>query len=116
MLNTTIELWPHGDVGSKRALAYVAIWNDGSGDDEFGNYGYAITTEHDPRWGAPGGVPWPPEWVDMIRRYEFADDTIDRQGTIKRFRRRDGSVKLLAVVLQDAYGEYTKDHLFGVAE
>lgn len=42
MLRVIIELWPHGSFEHKRTLAVMDIFNDGSGTETRGNYGYRV--------------------------------------------------------------------------
>jgi hypothetical protein len=42
MLVMNIEIWPLGDKQIKREICKLRIWNDNSGDNETGNYGYRL--------------------------------------------------------------------------
>lgn len=42
MLVIRMELWPFGDEAKKVEIAKCNIGNDGTGDDEIGNYNFAI--------------------------------------------------------------------------
>lgn len=42
MIIIKVELWPHGDEERKEEIASAKLWNDGSGDNEIGNYEYTL--------------------------------------------------------------------------
>jgi hypothetical protein len=42
MLKIKLELHPFGDSSRKRTLGELDIWNKGTGDQMFGDYGYRI--------------------------------------------------------------------------
>lgn len=93
----------------RAAIAKIAVWNDGTGDHTHGNYIYMISTEHDPRWGAPGGVIDDQEFWELIWPYalvqpggDFRDDRIIANGAIRNYPRKNGSLGLLAKVLEQA--------------
>lgn len=107
MICATIDIWPFGDHTDPEQLAKVAIWNRRTGDQEYGDYGYVITDDHDARWGNPAPLIQDGDLVELARSLDrglddFADDTIVAHGTIDRYPRRDGAVGLLAAVLADA--------------
>ena len=109
MLYMNIEIWPRGSMPDRSAIAKMAVWNDGTGDRDHGNYIYMITLEHDPRWGAPGGVITDDEFHNLILPHaktppdpDFRDDRIIHHGTIKGYPRRQGSLGLFTAALIDA--------------
>ena len=103
MLNTTIEIWPFGSIEDANQIAHIAIWNEGTGDREFGNYGYAITVEADHRFfDEENRIPTEVELRDIARSEDFDDDRIRAIGHIRAHPRADGSTVLLGKVLVDA--------------
>ncbi len=65
MIRVTIELLPGGDVSRRRHLGTIEIANDGTGDEEKGNYAIRLS-----KFGNPGQT-----WIhgvvkgfDRIRR------------------------------------------------
>ena len=42
MIKVKIELWPHGSEENKQELASANIWNDGTGNQQHGSYGYEL--------------------------------------------------------------------------
>ena len=102
MLNTTIEIWPLGALQHAEQIAHIAIWNDGTGNHQLGNYGYAITVEADSRFFNQATLPTELELRDMARAGAFDDDRIRATGHIHEHPRADGSTVLLGKVLVDA--------------
>ena len=51
MLVVRIELWPGGDESRKRILGLAHIINDGTGDENTGNYVVRLF-----RWGSDGRI------------------------------------------------------------
>lgn len=51
MIRITIELLPLGREEQKRHLGTMEIWNDATGDQKTGNYGYKIS-----KFGNPSSV------------------------------------------------------------
>jgi hypothetical protein len=44
-----VELWPHGHEERKELLGVARIWNDATGDQGTGNYGFEINSAGDRR-------------------------------------------------------------------
>lgn len=44
MIVVRIELWPHGDESSSKPLGVLVISNDGTGNQQLGNY--SVTASH----------------------------------------------------------------------
>lgn len=106
MLNTTIEIWPYGDISNRTTIAHVAIWNKGTyfvDGVQCADYGYCITHEYDDRFFDPVDEPLTEaELRDIARMEAFDDDQIRAHGVITGHPRRDGSTVLLGKVLVDA--------------
>lgn len=84
MLRVNIELWPGGRESQKRDMGTLIIANDGSGDQEIGNYTYTIS-----KWKNEG---------------------VWRRGGIKEFNRvKFGSWDLLFRVLRECLGLRNSD-------
>lgn len=56
MIRVTVELLPHGSESGKRTLGTLDIANDGSGNEEFGNYSGVLHAEYTGRSGRTGKV------------------------------------------------------------
>jgi len=54
MIRVTVELVPHGDEERKREIGRLEIANDGSGDEETGNYTGRLFAEYTPEEGRRG--------------------------------------------------------------
>lgn len=77
MLAIKIELWPYGDQSKAKVLGMCMIANDGTGDQETGNY-YAI----------------------------FKDDKCEKKSEVKSFPRlRLNAFDLLFRALRGAFGD-----------
>lgn len=74
MLEIDVKLIPFGIKDREQIISKLTIWNDGTGDHEIGNYGYKI----------------------------ISDKAKKRKGSLKNFHRREGVLKLLQLVLEDA--------------
>jgi len=101
MISVEINLDPFGDVESRLPLALIAIWNDGTGDIEFGNYKWAVSHQFDSAFGQraakksgidepgphdlTGGGPW-----------------VWKKGELTGFKRQAGAAALLGRVLRAA--------------
>lgn len=48
MIRITIELLPFGSEKNKKPLGVATIANDGSGDEDIGNYNVKLYTWHEP--------------------------------------------------------------------
>lgn len=46
MIVITVEIWPFGYKDNRRTLSTAHIWNDGTGTNEIGNYGYRVFDEN----------------------------------------------------------------------
>lgn len=80
MLRIKLELLPLGDEDQAKELGEIKIWNDTTGNEMYGNYGYSI----------------------IEKRSDFADG-ITQRGTIKNHSRQNTTCKLLFKVLQDVF-------------
>lgn len=88
MLRVKIELWPGGQEANKRDMGTLTIANDGSGDQDMGNYAFSIS-----KWENKG---------------------IWKQGEVKGFNRiKFGAWDLLFRVLREALGFRNGDRIQG---
>jgi hypothetical protein len=71
MLEIDIKLVPYGIKDREQIIGRITIWNDGTGTNEVGNYGYKIVTDGDKL----------------------------HKGKYKGFMRRDGVLKLIKNIL-----------------
>lgn len=86
MLRIIIELWPQGSYENKRTIGVMDIYNDGSGTERRGNYGYRVFKRRATVDGFSARLP------------------ISREGRIKNYPRKSYSVWILVKrVLQDAF-------------
>lgn len=74
MIEVKINIVPFGIREREKQIGYIKLWNDGTGSNKTGNYGYRITN----------------------------DRGIDIEGGLKGFSREDGVFELLKKVLEDA--------------
>lgn len=74
MLEIDVKLIPFGIKDRQHSISTITIWDDGTGDSEIGNYGYKIVS-------------------DKARK---------RKGNLKDFPRKEGVLKLLQRILEDA--------------
>ena len=69
MIYVRVELWPHGDESRKEVLGESYIYNDGTGDTDFGNYQYQL-------WGKKRRPMHKGEIVGFRRRKKHVWDLI----------------------------------------
>ena len=50
MIVVTIELWPYGFSTNKKILGRGIIFNDGTGDQKVGNYGFKLWGKRNAVW------------------------------------------------------------------
>lgn len=80
MIRVTVELDVHGKGKVKRMLAVMVIANDGTGDEEYGNYTYALS--HSGKY--------------------FYKKSVWKSGRITRFKRSKSPYTLIARCLKNA--------------
>jgi hypothetical protein len=99
----TIDLWPFGYSQDSECLSVIAIWNDGSGNRQFGNYKYRISHQF--------GTTLAQEAIKKTKiekptALQLSDDLNEpwvwKSGRIEKFERKQGAASLLAIVLKDA--------------
>lgn len=96
MIMIKIEMWPHGNEARKRDLAAIAVVNVG-GDSDRGDYAYSISHQLDSDHGA--------QWVDhTVFAESVGEPSVStwKCGTVERFKRASGVVRLLGRVLASA--------------
>lgn len=99
MISIDINLDPMGSVAHRESLATIAIWNDVTGDWEVGNYGWAISHQHDSIFGRRAARASGLE-VPTAHDLTKSGPWVWKSGAVKGFRRDRGAVALLAQVMK----------------
>lgn len=103
MVAVTIDLWPFGYAQESKSLVTIAIWNDGSGDREKGNYKYRISHQLGTFYAVTAAEKTK---IENPTALDLCDDVNEpwvwKSGRIENFKRQKGAACLLAAVLKDA--------------